>query len=314
VSSCSPQSPLVSRERYGLERIGRARVGVGYHVHVDGTLAFVTHNHGASIVDVSNPARPNELAEIETTEASFGIFAHKGLAFVLDPGRGMLIVCIDDPEHPIVVGSCNAGWAASSVVVEGTTAYVSDREQGLRVVDVSDPTRPIVINDAYGRYRGEDITISGDTAYLACSSNGVHVIDISDPTMPRRIGRIGGGATGVAVQDAILVVTQGGGGVRVYDVSTPRSPRLLRQFFDGDEALATCFAGTYIAVADNMGGVELLSLDPSGELVEVAQYETGSATHDVYCVGEYIYLADSGHGLLVLRASQEDLAESDPPA
>jgi len=60
--------------------------------------------------------------------------------------------------------------------------------------------------------------------------------------------------------------------------------------------------------------VELLSLDPSGELVEVAQYETGSATHDVYCVGEYIYLADSGHGLLVLRASQEDLAESDPPA
>ena len=305
LSSCL----ISSDERYGLERVGSARVGVGYRVFVDGDLAYLTHNDGASIVDVSDPQSPMELAVIETPEASFGIFAADGMAYVLAAGVGMKIVDVSNPAQPVTLGSINPGGILAGIVVEGNYAYVADRDRGFHIIDVSNAAHPVKVNGAYTQAsRVEDVAKQGDIIYLACPESGVHVVDVSDPASPRWVTTLPGtsGSNGVAIDsNNVLAVACYSRGVRVFDAANSEVPRYAGRFTGGHEAQKVSITSDYIAVAYNMDGLRLFGLNERLELIEIGQYKTGSATHDVFCDDEYIYLADGAAGLLILKALEE---------
>jgi len=293
-----------------LERVGRARVGVGYRVYVDGDLAYLSHKRGVSIVDVADPSKPRKLSEIETSEDCFGVFAAEGRAYVSDPAAGLVVVDVTDPTNPERLGSIHPrGGTLRDVVVVGEYAYVADFEEAFHIIDVSDPVSPIEVSPPYGSFRADGLAVDGDLVYLASPAKGVQIIDVSDPSAPvlvRTLSRARtSGSVEVAIEGSVLVVSCHGGGVRLFDATDPRSPRYVGRFFDDGEALAACIADGRIVIADNMDGVEVLSLDVSGELIEIAQYET-SALHDVFWDGEYIYAADGLLSLLILEAMPEE--------
>ena len=146
--------------------------GDGMHVNVVDGVAYVGHmgynDLGTSIIDVSEPARPNLITQIPRPE---GTHSHKvqviGDILLVNHERNRF-----EKEPP-------ANWSA-----------------GLAVYDVSDPAHPRRI----GFYPTPGTGVhrmtwwEGSLAYVAGTDDGyrgrfLHIVDFSDPTYPSEVGR-----------------------------------------------------------------------------------------------------------------------------
>jgi hypothetical protein len=153
----------------GLRQVGYFDCAGGGQVVVDGGVAYVAHMsapHGTTVVDVSDPARPRQLAALEVPR---GTHSHKVRA-----GNGLMLV--NREAHP-------AHKASADVPV------------GLVVYDVSTPARPREV--AFWRSGGAGVhrfTFDGRYAYISPEIEGyvgniVMILDLEDPARPREVGR-----------------------------------------------------------------------------------------------------------------------------
>jgi len=197
-----------------------------FDVYVSGKYAYVTSNsdRGLSVIDVSDPTNPTEVAFIQDTESggsatvldgAQGVYVSGKYAYVvssLDDGLSIINISnlanvtevgfIQDTESG---GTATALDGATYVHVSGKYAYVtSENDDGLSVIDVSDPTSPVevgyilgtesaesggiatVLNNPYGLY------VSGKYAYVVSISNdGLSIIDLGGIDSPvANIGNI----------------------------------------------------------------------------------------------------------------------------
>lgn len=161
---------------------------------VDG-LALIGRVSGPNvfnIVDVSNPARPLELSEMEGYKP-IQIRARGRTAFLADMGAGLRIVDFNDPVLPRQIGSyqrdCSIALALE-LSTDGNTAYVLCAQSGVHVLDVSNPARPLRIGvyDLDGQTALGALAVTGDRIYVG-SDFGLDEVDISDPGNPARIHR-----------------------------------------------------------------------------------------------------------------------------
>jgi hypothetical protein len=141
----------------------------GGQVVVDGDTAFVAHMRapaGTTIVDVSDPRRPRQLAHLTVPP---GTHSHKVRA-----ANGVMLV--NREAHP-------------------ADAPAADGRYGLGIYDVSDPARPREIT--FWRSGGSGIhrfTFDGRYAYLSPEMDGylgniVVILDLADPARPEEAGR-----------------------------------------------------------------------------------------------------------------------------
>src|SRR6266436_6245913 len=153
----------------GLRQVAYFDCPGGGQVVVDGRVAYIAHMkapHGTTLVDVSDPAAPRQLA---TLEVPTGTHSHKVRA-----GNGLMLVNREaQPAHQPPAGALT----------------------GLGIFDVSQPSRPREI--AFWPCGGAGVhrfTFDGRFAYVSPEMDGylgniVMILDLMDPTRPREIGR-----------------------------------------------------------------------------------------------------------------------------
>ena len=153
----------------GLRQVAYIDCPGGGQVVVDGRVAYIAHMkapHGTTLVDVSDPASPRQLA---TLEVPAGTHSHKVRA-----SNGLMLVNREaQPAHQPPSGALT----------------------GLGIFDVSQPSRPREI--AFWRCGGAGVhrfTFDGRFAYISPEMDGyigniVMILDLMDPTRPREIGR-----------------------------------------------------------------------------------------------------------------------------
>ena len=159
----------MSASAQGLRQVGYFDCPGGGQVVVDGRVAYIAHMkapHGTSIVDVSDPKAPRQLAALEI---SAGTHSHKVRA-----ANGLMLV--NREAHPAQQPSPGA-------------------LKGLGIFDVSQPSRPREIT--FWKCGGAGVhrfTFDGRYAYLSPEMDGyvgniVMILDLADPTQPREVGR-----------------------------------------------------------------------------------------------------------------------------
>ena len=160
-------SPLQSAQ--GLKEVAYFDCPGGGQVAVDENVAYIAHMkapHGTTLVDVSDPAAPRQLATIEVPP---GTHSHKVRA-----QNGLMLV--NREAH-------------------GAPQGASDAPRGLGIYDVSNPGRPREIT--LWRSGGSGVhrfTFDGRYAYISPEMDGyvgniVMILDLSNPEKPQEVGR-----------------------------------------------------------------------------------------------------------------------------
>ena len=153
----------------GIKGLGYFDCPGGGQVVVDGDVAFVAHMRapdGTTIVDVSDPRRPRQLARLE-----------------MPPGT-----------HSHKVRAANGVMLVNREVVPADRPN-SDLRGGLGIYDVSDPAKPREIT--FWRCGGAGVhrfTFDGRYAYISPEMDGyvgniVMILDLADPARPQEVGR-----------------------------------------------------------------------------------------------------------------------------
>jgi hypothetical protein len=142
----------------------------GGQVVVDGRVAYVAHMkapHGTTLVDVSDPRAPRQLAALELPA---GVHSHKVRA-----ANGLMLVNREaHPAQPLAPGFTDGG---------------------LGIYDVGDPRRPREITQwKCGGAGVHRFTFDGRYAYVSPEMDGyvgniVMILDLADPARPQEVGR-----------------------------------------------------------------------------------------------------------------------------
>jgi hypothetical protein len=154
----------------GIREVGYFDCAGGGQVVVDGTTAYIAHMHapdGTSVVDVSDPTTPRELATIAIPK---GMHSHKVRA-----ANGVMVVNREGvpSNHP---GPDFTGG-------------------GLGIFDISNPRAPREV--CFWRCGGSGVhrfTFDGRYAYISPEMDGyvgniVMILDLADPARPQEVGR-----------------------------------------------------------------------------------------------------------------------------
>jgi len=228
-------------------------------IDVRGNLMCVTKwwngdadNLWLDLVDISNPASPRVLGEIDSV-GGFDIHLDGPFAFVSGFYYGVwqfAIVDIQDSTHPRLVSTCGTPGGNDGVWVRWTSdwAFVADRFLGLTVIDMSNINAPRVDSFYMGAGSSVDVDVRDSLMFVATSSGGLQIVNIADPTKPTQLfhGR-GLGDAAVAIGDSFAYADASVVNLRVLDITDPRSPIALGdvQLFNPPEDMVFCDSFVY---------------------------------------------------------------------
>lgn len=163
----------------------------GYADTAGNEYALVGTSQGLSIVDITNPAVPDELFLVPGAVGQGGFWRevreYKGYAYVTtEQQSGLVVVDLRFLPDSISYHTINpAGMETSHTIFidENGIAYVNGTDQDLLMLDLNaNPWSPPVLGD-YDRLYVHDCFVRNDTMWAAHINDGiVSVVDVTDKT------------------------------------------------------------------------------------------------------------------------------------
>lgn len=195
-------------------------------VAVQGNKAFIAHDTGLRIIDITDLSHPAEIGSYTATGGAHHYVAVSGnYAFLtggVDPG--LEILDISDPANPRKISSFDIQGDGDDIVKWGDFVLVAAEDSGLEIINVADPTTPR-LTAAFKTGNVTDVAVSGTKAYLVDGISGLHVVDLSDPANPRELGAFRGAFSHVAINGEYAFLALPNKGIQVLDATDPAKIR-----------------------------------------------------------------------------------------
>jgi choice-of-anchor B domain-containing protein len=166
------------------------------YVHSDGReYAVLGTTTGTSIVNVTNPSAPYEVAFIPGLTSQWREMKSYGNYIYISTeaqGGGVQIIKMTDPEHPVLVNTYVTTFnRAHTLTLDAPRALLiangtrlDAAPTGLRILSLANPESPVEIG-AYAVDYVHDSWVKTDTLYASCISSAFErIFDFSDPTSP----------------------------------------------------------------------------------------------------------------------------------
>lgn len=149
------------------------------------SLAYLACAGGISILDISDPLNPHEVAVynmFDNTQYANSIAFEGNIAYVADH-NGLTILDTTDSLNPIEIGSYHHG-TSSYVQVRGTTVFLTNSNSTLEILDVSNPQNIQLLSSINLQSYPYSFEICNNAIYVAEGSSGMEVINIINTLAP----------------------------------------------------------------------------------------------------------------------------------
>lgn len=162
--------------------------GLGQDVAVAGATACVAKGlKGVECWDVTDPAAPVLVHELDTAGEAHGIALDGDHAYVADDRWGLVIVDLAGPGGPelrALHGPASTFWGMPRrVVVRDGLAFVANGAH-TQVIDVSDPAAPALVAELPTTGLARDVAVADGRVYVADGDGALAVWDLTDPGAP----------------------------------------------------------------------------------------------------------------------------------
>lgn len=279
-------------------------------IAIQGSLAYVAAGDaGLRVIDVSNPARLQEVGAWDSPGYAESVAISGTLAALADGPYGLQVLDVSDPATPRRLSGAYETQFAFDVLLEGGLAYVAAGGSGLLVVDLRNPALPVEVGqvDTPGNAYG----VAGDPEespfiYVADGWGGLAVLDIMQPTAPLILSRVDtpGWALDVTVADDLAYVADGALGLRVIDVHDAQRPLELGAWTGSDLARTVAVSGTTALLADTGLGLFLLDVHNPAAVSEKGRYSPLADARQVAVEGNLAAVASGFQGLRLVDVGQ----------
>lgn len=109
---------------------------------IAGNMLYIADRRmGFHIIDISNPASPNEIKRYPTEFAN-AVYSDNKYAFVADGPAGILIIDVADPVRPKKIADFKLPGYVNDVVKYGNYLYASIDDAGIRAIEITNPAKP----------------------------------------------------------------------------------------------------------------------------------------------------------------------------
>lgn len=277
--------------------------------YVAGPLAFLGRGHQLVILDVSAPANPVYLTEVQLPSAPTFITVMDNYAYLTLGNAGMAIIDIHQPAQAVLLSRLPLGGTSRHVLLSAGLAYVSS-SQALYVVDISQPAYPRLLGSTtldanYSQFH--------ESLLLVKTMAGFDLIDISNPVAPVIIGIYENYWTLniVAVEGDYVYMNGYGCGMLgcddyldIIDISDPSHP-FYANMFQTWNSVGSIFFKADIAYISDGSDIIIAQVKPGGVLEELSRYQAESGGGMFLLEGNRLYL-NAANSLEILDVSHAD--------
>lgn len=328
VSTSDPKNPKVVSS---LEIVDADVLNVA--LSDDGKTAFLgTDEKGIYIIDISDPANPNEIGHYQTDEKDEDGDPFEVLTVTTSKDNtkiyigyydfGFEIVDITDKQSPRYLGrwktADNSNFDVQSITLskDGEIAYISaSRLEGLHIVDVRNPQNPStknIIKDSQllpgdGWWvQDTKVTKDGNTLYVVgemLHRSMVDVYDISKPDSPKPIStlELQSGVSQIILSEETNRAYVNSNGYEYIDISDPKKLKRVKGFniYAGGN-IDMSQDGKYVYIAADYTGIFVADTSYKNEALLGYLNNAEYSTHDIALSndGNIAYLALHSDGVM----------------
>lgn len=308
----------------------------GYTDGEGGEYAILGVETGTSIIDVTNPSEPEEVAFISGANSTWrDMKVHDNYAYIVTegsgPGTGLQIIDLSElPEDANLVNTTTEYFTtAHNIFIDDGYAFVvgGSGEGGIHILDLSNPEQPerTALYTASGYVH--DLYVWNDTL-VACAADTYDLVDISDKSNPVIISQspvlpgIYAHSGWMTEDKQYFLATEefNQRDLTVWDLSDRETWNLVIDKWDlpGDSPIHNLFIkGDYAHISYYKAGYVVLDIsDPENPLL-LGQYNTHQSSTGNYAGawGCYPYLpsgnvliSDMQKGLYIFQFNENDLS------
>ncbi|MFO7650730.1 MAG: T9SS type A sorting domain-containing protein [bacterium] len=289
------------------------RGGSAVDISIDAGLGYVASDGaGLKVLDLSSPASPQWIGDLDTTHNDLTIEAAVALdsfAFIGWRRPYLRVVNVTDPTRPLMAAGCNVVAAPKALALRDSLLYLA-ADGVFDIVNVARPRQPQVVGTVNLPDRTRNMFLRDTLAYVAQGYSGLKILSVAQPSSPREVGTYASvrSTHGVWVEDTLAYIAEFDSGLTVVSVARPDScykvgSRLTPAWaydveVSGNSAFVSC-----------RDGLRQFNISNPRSPVEVAFAGTPSFGWRVECDGRYIYLACMDAGVAVYETVSSAIAE-----
>ncbi|MBN2444824.1 MAG: hypothetical protein JXJ04_25950 [Spirochaetales bacterium] len=273
-------------------------------------VSCLNETAGFQVIDMSDPLSPSIVGSVATEMSDFvlsGDFAYgvrNFTFFIIDITDPAHPVTIGELEREYRAETIHT--ADNYVYI---SYHPEDPMSAMDIINVGNPASPFVQSTMTLPFWSHALAVKDHYLYYICSTTSdkascVSIIDIEQPGSPRTVGLIDGAGytSSVTVKEPYLYVADNLGGMKIFDVSEPHQPLSLSGV-PVEKTVRIAVSGNYAYLAAGPKGMSTVDItDPSNPRVcsTIPTYDTAV---DVKAVGSYVYVGDRPWGLTVIDAT-----------
>jgi hypothetical protein len=295
-----------------LTLVGRWPYGSCKAVFVKDEYAYIGNGAVMTILDISDPASPKKVGEIETPGIVKDIYVWRHYAYIANFREGLRVIDVSDPSAPVEVDH-EPIWCIRRLTGLRSMLYASNAMVVL-LINVSAPKGPILTETIKTEDLPWDIDVFIDTAstkYLCVADRGGG-LRIYDVTRTNSIAEIGAIDTPGEARDVFIsgnyayVVAYSS--LYIIDLSNPSEPKILGSY-DTRYQFCNIFVseGSAYVTDELYGGLWIFDVSNPANPVIKGFYHPGHGCSEGLTVnGRYVYVAHGSAGLQILDVSALD--------
>lgn len=166
-----------------------------FDVAVEGERAYFARTNDLTIVDLTIPARPDEIESIDLRSRPEDLVVEDGVVYIAGGSRGLVAIELapldpDDRDRelpPELLFRHDTPGRANAVAVHAGHVYLADGREGIRVIDRSRPGTPRERGRLSARGAQQTLEIVGETLWSAGDADGLRLWSLEHPDRPLRI-------------------------------------------------------------------------------------------------------------------------------
>lgn len=269
----------------------------------DRLLATVYGN--AFVFDVSNPAVPVELVNIEIKSFSDGEIV--GQKLYLTDHDSLHIYDISNIAHPELVGKFDSGSSRLvKIEIVGDYLYAIGTSGKYTIYEIAPGNIFHYVGQSIDGGYYLDLEVVGDLSYVIGVREGLVVYNHEDKFNPAVEFRDENASFvyGLDVKGDVCYIANEYDGLQIYNIDGDNNfVRTGGIDYDSEAAYQVEVEGNYAYVARRSTGLSIIDVSDRFNPVEVATLEIDGRTNDIEIRGTFLYLAQRDIGLVVLDVS-----------